>query len=194
MKYGKLTVIEDGGRNRHGHRLLLCLCDCGTSKVIVEQSLKSGMTKSCGCHRVEVARRKNFKHGARQTKAFEAWWNMKSRCERPNGRYFKDYGGRGIQICERWLDFANFYEDMGEPEATLTLDRIDNNLGYFKENVRWATRQEQANNRRSNRMIEHSGKTMTLMQWARETGIGRSTIAYRIDNGWPIDKALSTSS
>lgn len=192
MQYGKLIVIGDAPRNKHGQRVLQCRCECGKEVAVVEQSLKCGNTKSCGCHRVFIGSTNNLKHGATRSRAYLSWWNMKSRCERPNSKYFSDYGGRGIKVCDRWQKFENFLADMGQPPEGQTLERIDNNIGYSPENVRWADRQQQANNRRSNRLIEHGGRTLTLQQWAKETGIKRATIAYRIDHGWSPEMALKS--
>lgn len=189
VRFGLLVVSGFAGRNRHGHKLVLCHCDCGSSLVAVEQSLKSGNTKSCGCLKHKAPPNKT--HGARNTRAYSVWWNMKTRCERTNSRYFKDYGARGIKICQRWQDFSVFLADMGQPPEGFTLDRIDNDKGYEPGNVRWADRKAQANNRRSNRLIEHDGRTQTLQQWANETGVKRATIAHRLDSGWTEAKALS---
>ena len=118
---------------------------------------------------------------------------MIQRCENPNHKSYKDYGGRGITVCERWKLFENFYEDMGErPEAT-SLDRIDFNGNYELENCRWADSIQQGNNKRSSKMIEFDGKVQTSIQWAREYGIGPKTLLYRLKNGWGIEKALKTN-
>lgn len=190
-RYGKLVVLGDAPRNHHGQRVLRCICDCGAGKDVVEQSLKCGDTKSCGCHRVDVGKTKNLRHGARKTRAYTIWWNMKSRCERPDSKYFCAYGGRGIAVCERWQDFAAFLEDVGQPKDGYTIERIDNDRGYEPGNVRWADRKEQANNRRTNKFITHNGETLTLQQWADKTGICRSTISYRLNSGKTIKEALT---
>lgn len=146
--------------------------------------------QSCGCLKNEAP--KNKTHGARHTRAFSSWWNMKSRCERPNSRYYADYGGRGIKVCARWQDFGNFLSDMGQPPDGHTLEREDNNGNYEPGNVRWSDRKGQANNRRSNVFYEVDGVTKTLQQWADEVGLGRSTISARIKAGWPPEMAIRT--
>ncbi|MCP4989347.1 MAG: hypothetical protein GY928_25810 [Colwellia sp.] len=117
---------------------------------------------------------------------------MKTRCLDSKSTYYKDYGGRGIIICDSWLNsFRNFYEDMGNKPKGLTLDRIDNNKGYYKENCRWATRTEQANNRRSNRKITYNGSSLAMAQWERKLNMNKDSLKVRIRRGWSIEKALT---
>lgn len=118
---------------------------------------------------------------------------VKYRCGNPNSKDFKYYGGRGIKVCDRWLEsFDNFLEDMGEPPASATLDRINNNGNYEKDNCRWASRLEQGNNRRTNRLLEFHGKSMTIRQWARHLNIPFSAIHGRLNRGWDIERVLTT--
>lgn len=117
---------------------------------------------------------------------------MKSRCERTNSRYYADYGGRGIKVCQRWQEFANFLADMGQPPAGHTIERKDNDGGYEPDNCFWANRKGQANNRRSNRLIEVNGVSKTLQQWADEVGLNRSTISERLKTGWTPERAVLT--
>ena len=117
---------------------------------------------------------------------------MVQRCTNPNDEAYHNYGARGISVCDRWLDFANFLEDMGESPPRLTIDRIDNNRGYEPGNCRWATYKEQMNNVRYNRIIEFDGKTLTLQQWSEESGINIGTLRNRLFvNNWPIADALT---
>ena len=137
----------------------------------------------------------NFKHGLTKTPLFRTWSNAKSRCCDKNSTPFMDYGGRGITICEEWLnDFQAFYDwamENGYKEG-LTLDRIDNNKGYSPENCRWTTIKEQSNNRRSNKHLEFRGESKTISQWADTMGIDKETIYKRLKNGWEVEKALTT--
>lgn len=133
----------------------------------------------------------NTKHGKSKTKIYGAWHNIKQRCLNPNNRFYEYYGGRGIKICDRWLDFANFLADMGEPEAHLTIDRIDNNGNYCPENCKWATRKEQQNNRRTNKFLTFNGAKKTAMQWSEELGIPHQTICQRIELGWEVKDILN---
>jgi hypothetical protein len=132
-----------------------CLCDCGQTTIVRVENLKSGNTKSCGCRKGIVLRARQTRHGhapkGKPSKTYVAWYQMLQRCENPNNKRFADWGGRGITICEHWHIFENFLADMGESPPRLTLDRIDNNLGYFQGNCRWATHSEQNYNRRPKR-------------------------------------------
>lgn len=129
-------------------------------------------------------------------KLYEMWTNIKQRTRNPKCRNYKDYGGRGIDICDLWADsFADFVLDVITlPKNGNTLDRIDNSKGYVLGNVRWANMMVQNRNRRSNRLITFNGETKTLIEWAASTGISASTLVYRLGKlGWPIDKALTQS-
>ena len=130
-------------------------------------------------------------HGKRHTKAYSIWCAMKTRCNNPNASNYHDYGGRGISVCDRWNDFAAFYEDMGDAENGMTLERIDTNGNYEPDNCRWATMKEQGSNKRNNVLITANGKTQNVMQWAEETGIDHSTIRRRLRLGWNPVKAVS---
>lgn len=133
-------------------------------------------------------------HGA-QTPTYFSWQHMNDRCYNSNHAFYKDYGGRGISVCERWRkSFTNFLDDMGErPSKLHTIDRIDGNGNYEPDNCRWATRKEQARNRKTNRLIAFNGVTRTLAEWSELTGINREKISWRIDHGWPIEKAMKNA-
>jgi hypothetical protein len=190
-KYGRLTVllrapnkVEPSGAVR---AMWKCVCECGNSLTVSGHALSKGHTKSCGC----LMKEKEPKHGMARTLAYRRWVSMVQRCTNPNNPRFKDYGGRGITVCDQWRDFSSFIADVGMPEPGKTLDRIDNDRGYEPGNVRWATLEEQQNNRRVNTRLTYQGQTLTVAEWGRVTGFGKSVIIRRLQNGWPVEHILN---
>lgn len=181
-KYGRLTVLEFLGRTEGSRSLMRCRCECGTEIETLLAGLKNGHCTSCGCFSTETKRATFLTHGHSHTSpAYRTWQKMKTRCLNVADRRYHDYGGRGITICERWINsFPAFLEDMGERPEGMTLDRKDNTLGYSKENCRWATRLEQQNNMRSNRLVSINGETMTITQAARYFGAKEGTFRARV--------------
>ena len=132
-------------------------------------------------------------HGMTKTRQFNIWGLMLDRCNNPKSKAYKNYGGRGIKVCEKWKSFENFWNDMKDSYGdNLMIDRIDNDKGYSKENCRWSNWTEQQSNRRSNHILSFKGKSKTLTQWSRDLGIKQSTLSVRIKCGWPLEKALSS--
>jgi hypothetical protein len=118
---------------------------------------------------------------------------MHNRCRNPNARRYHRYGGRGIDVCAEWADFAQFYADMGpRPTPKHTLERIDNNAGYSKSNCKWATKSEQNRNKCDNRLVTYNGTTMTLMDASKLAGISFGGLKWRLNAGWNIDRAMTT--
>ena len=194
-RYGQLTVTQEVephirpcGRRR---RKVACECDCGEQTVVLLQSLRNGDNVSCGGW---CKKDRQTTHGASKTRTFQTWHSMRSRCLNSRHRAYPSYGGRGITICQRWLDsFEAFREDMGEHPDNMSLDRIDNNGNYNPSNCRWASRSEQQRNTRNNHMITYNGITKCLPDWADKTGICSSTIRSRLRIlGWTVADALTT--
>ena len=134
-------------------QFVLCKCDCGSTREVFLPDLVRKKSKSCGCHRIKVI----TKHGQLGTPVYNTWKSMMSRCYNPNNTAFKNYGGRGIKVCIRWRIFEKFAIDMQPRPKNKTIDRINNNSNYSKSKCRWATRKEQANNRRNNVKVGMNG-------------------------------------
>ncbi len=181
-RFGKLLVMSFIERKNH-HTYWRCQCDCGKTTTARSNDLKSGKRISCGCAHIT--------HGMTNTPTWKSWQSMKARCYDKNHEYYKYYGGRGITVCDRWREsFENFLEDMRERPSGMTLDRIDSNKEYFKENCKWSTTKEQNRNKRSNILLTYNNETKTLAQWAKELNMGYMKLWHRIKNGWPIERAL----
>lgn len=133
-------------------------------------------------------------HRMSKTSTYAVWSSMRQRCENPARKDFSRYGGRGLQVCERWKSFENFLQDMGARPEGLTLERIDGAKGYEPANCRWATSKEQARNRRTNVVLTFNGHAAPVAEWAEKTGLERKTLEYRIRAGWPVERALTTPS
>lgn len=190
QRFGKLVAIEFSGKDRWGNALWICQCDCGNKKVVSGNSLQKENTRSCGC----LVKRHGHSCGSGWSRVYRSWSHAIQRCTNPNDKRYCDYGGRGIGICDRWRIFNNFLEDMGEPPTDKhQIDRIDNDKGYFPGNCRWATREQQARNKRNNITITHKGRTRLILQWSQELGIKYTTLRYRFCKlCWSAEKTLTT--
>ncbi len=133
----------------------------------------------------------NSTHGKSRSSTYQIWAVMKYRCLNPNFKGYARYGGRGITVCERWMVFDNFYEDMGECPKGMSIDRINNDGNYCPENCRWATPKQQARNTSRNKPITYKGKTLCISEWAAELGISRKTLLHRLNYGWSVEKAFN---
>jgi hypothetical protein len=142
------------------------------------------MTKSKGI---------NERHGKRDAKIYRVWWDMRNRCENPSRKYYPDYGGRGITVCDEWKKFSAFYRDMGDAPEGCTLERIDNDKGYSADNCRWATRLEQARNRRSNLLVTIGEETLSLAERVEKHGVPYNTVFRRLKRGWDPLLAITTA-
>ncbi len=194
--FGRWTAVALAGKVKNGRAAYECRCECGTVRVVAASHLRDGSSSSCGCRRSEVTARRNTKHGMADTPEHNIWRLMKVRCLNKRHWAYRYYGGRGVKVCRRWLDsFTNFYEDMGpRPSPNHTLDRYPDTAGdYEPANCRWATWEQQQNNRRNNRRLTHGGVTKNLAEWGRATGLDPTLIRHRIDRrGWPVGAALTT--
>lgn len=189
-RYGRWVVIEKLEEKTAFHETLyMCECDCGEKRCVKSGSLKSGRSKSCGCSTKDRV----TKHGQSRNSAACSWYNMISRCTNPNNPNYQEYGGRGIEICARWMELVNFITDMGERPKGTTLDRIDVNGPYSPENCRWASRKQQCNNQRTNQRVFYKGVEQTIGELCDRTGIKYNTLYGRIvKRGMPIDLAVET--
>ena len=193
-KFGRLLVLEEAPIRPPYYRYWRCRCDCGATVEVGQRHLRAGTIVSCGCWKNENTARRSRTHGASKSPEFRVWAKMRQRCENPSDPKYPSYGARGIQVCRRWQNFALFLADMGQrPSPQHSLERRNNDGHYEPGNVRWATAQEQANNRRSSKVLTFQGRTQTLAQWSRETGLNYGTIQTRLKGTWSVDEALTIS-
>lgn len=187
MKYGRWYIL---GHTTSNHRNVICVCDCGVVKTVDIQSIKRGLSKSCGCHKVEFAGNALIKHSMCKSPEYRTWSHMKSRCNNPSDHKYYAYGARGIRVCDRWSNsFSNFYTDMGaKPSPTHSIDRIDNNGDYTPKNCRWATPKEQAYNKSTTTKVFYKGKAYDVPDVSALTGIRESNIRNRIKRNWSADR------
>jgi len=157
MTFGRWTVLDKAPRDKFGFAHWTCLCKCGNIKTVSENTLIRGKSTSCGCITSEINSQRGTHHQTK-TRIYRAWRHMRTRCENPKYNGYKNYGGRGITICDRWLCFDNFFQDMSpHPGEGYSLDRIDNDGNYEPSNCRWATRKQQSSNQ-AERVCEICGK------------------------------------
>lgn len=176
--YNFLTVIED-----IGNRKIRCRCVCGKEITSFRTNVLNNKSKSCNCQGRGIAKKRTIR----------AWSLMKYRCNTPTSSDYPNYGGRGVKVCERWQEsFINFFEDMGDCEDNLTLDRIDVNGDYEPSNCRWADMETQMNNRRNNRYVTYNGEKTTIAVLARKTKMGKGTLTRRLDMGMTAEQAIIT--
>jgi hypothetical protein len=199
LRFGRLVVARRGTNSNNGHPRWDCVCDCGGRTTATLTNLKKGRTQSCGCLQRErtgaAAKISSATHRMTKTAEHRSWSAMRSRCLNPNATGYERWGGRGITITKRWDKFENFLADMGpRPSPSHTLDRIDKDGNYEPDNCRWATKLEQANNRRDNEMIVINGTSVTLRNALRDAGsvISIDQARRRIRKGWPPEAAVST--
>lgn len=191
-KYGMWTVVDEKTKIKLNNKVYFyCKCDCGIYKNVIIKNLKSGTSTNCGCVRNKKTQERNTIHGKRFTREWRIWRAMKTRCTNKNIPQFHDYGGRGIKVCKEWNDdFMAFYNDMGVAPEKYSIDRIDNNSNYCKENCKWSSMKEQARNRRSN----HTINGICITDIDRSLGSKHGMVARRLKRGWTLEKATSLKS
>lgn len=192
--FGRLTVVsESNERNVHGGVVWNCMCACGESRKVISRSLVAGLTTSCGCYNRERVIETHTTHGksprSGKTPEYGVWDAMIQRCTNPNHKQYRDYGGRGIKVCERWMSFHYFLSDMGvRPSNNHSIDRFPNNDGnYERLNCRWGTQEQQSRNRSSNVWINYNGEKRILTDWAFLLRARPSAIQRSLKRGKTFD-------
>lgn len=190
--FGRLTILKEI-QSTTDHRIVLCRCECGKEKNVRLSSIINGDTTSCGCFNIQQVKKANTIHGKSRTRIHQIWLSMLQRCTYKNHVAYERYGGNGITICDEWMEFENFYNDMkDEYKDNLSIDRIDNSKGYCKYNCKWSTQKEQCNNRKNNRIVTYLGKPYTMTQLAEKFNIKMGTLHDRITyQGMTPEEAVS---
>ena len=191
--YGHLTVLNYD-KTIKGHKYYLCKCDCGKIKSISGSHLSTGSSKSCGCKVAEKTIERNTTHSLSKTRLYHIWIGMKERCLNPNSHAFKNYGGRGIHICNEWLnDFVEFYKwsIANGYSDDLTIERIDVNGNYEPQNCTWISLSEQNKNKRNVIYITINGITKSITKWADDSPVNLVTIYKRLQRGWDYETAIT---
>lgn len=184
QKFGRLTVIKFDHIKKQA--VWECQCLCGKKTLVPGYDLISGNTKSCGCARI--------KHKMKGTRLYRIWRSMINRCNNPEYHGYRNYGGRGIGICEEWHNFVAFrdWAITSGYNDKLSIDRINQNGNYEPLNCKWSTMKEQENNRRNNHLLTFNGKTQSVSLWSEELGINKNTLFSRVCNmGWSAERALT---
>jgi len=187
--FGRWTALS----RVSGQRKWLCRCECGTVKTVATSHLRQGKSRSCGCLEKELTSARAKTHGMSGTVEHRTWMSMRDRCRNPKAAHYDCYGGRGITVCERWINsFENFYEDMGpRPSSRHSIDRIDVNGHYEPGNCRWATIAEQRRNTRTNTIVQYLGRDMCIAEAAELSGISQYTLSMRIRRGWDSSRLFA---
>lgn len=192
-KVGECIYLSESHSGSNWKRYCKFRCHCGKEFIANITKIRIGHTKSCGCKRIETVVSMNTTHGMSQTGEYHSWDSMIQRCTNPKNNRYSEWGGRGIEVCERWLDsFENFFEDMGlRPTPNHSLERKNNGKGYGPTNCRWATQKEQSLNRRSNHVVEYNGEKKPLKELTEKHGLRYDRVIQRINTlGWSVKDAF----
>ena len=199
-KINWITIIGLDRTENH-HNYWVCECECGTKFIAIGNNIVRGKTKSCGCMKIAFAPWYKRTHGDCNARLYHIWASMKKRTLNKNEKRYKDYGGRGIKVCDKWLDYEGFNEDMNRTyfkhvrefgERQTTIERKDVDGNYCLGNCTWATYQEQSANKRTNVRLELNGKEYTLTEITEKFNINRATLMDRIRKGWSVERSVST--
>lgn len=202
QKFGRLTVVKLNHKEQNYHKgkrngntyLWLCQCECGNTDIVSGGHLKDGSIQSCGCLQKDTMKKKLTIHNMANTNIYKAYHKMKDRCQNEKNSNFKNYGGRGIKVCDEWQTFETFYNwaITNGYKKGLSIDRINNNGNYEPSNCRWVTQKIQSNNRRNNVLITYKDETHTILEWSEILNINYDTLHKRIKYyGWSIEKAFN---
>lgn len=200
-KFGRLTVANIRNKNKNNEIIWLCKCECGNTLWVKSKNLTRSArpTRSCGCIKKELNKTRGIKHNKRHTRLYGIWAGIKRRCYNPQEKMYKYYGGRGIKVCDEWLNdfekfnewaFANGYDENAK-RGECTIDRINVDGDYEPSNCRWISMKAQNLNKGTNRVIELNGENKCLSEWLQITGVSSTSFYRRLNNGWSEQKALS---
>lgn len=187
----QITIKEKIQHN--GKTAYKCVCSCGKECIKVCSQLSISVCRCIDCGNIESGNKRRTTFNYKGTQEYRAWSNMKNRCTNPNYELYHRYGGRGIKVCDEWVNsFETFLKDMGKkPSKQHSIDRINNDLGYSKDNCKWATKKEQSNNTKNTTMVELNGVLKPLSYWCEEKGLRKSTILIRISKGMSPQDAMA---
>lgn len=194
--FGKLKVVEELGRIKYpvsNHIYYKVVCECGKEEIARSSLLRNGKKIMCQNCYIKISRK--YKHGMTNTRIFNIWQSIKQRCNLTTCVAYKNYGGRGIKMCDEWLkDFNSFYKwaIANGYDENLSIDRIDNNKGYCPENCRWATSLQQNNNTRRNHYVEYNGEIHTIREWENILNFPKGCLMNRLRRKWSIERAFNT--
>ena len=193
-RFSRLLVVSQGAKKPRRCFMWNCICDCGSSVQVNGGHLRNGGTRSCGCLKREIAKAAGDRtrtHGLSGSSIYSIWDTMVRRCHAPGSKDFYRYGAKGITVCERWRTFENFYKDMGDRPAGMSIDRKDNAKGYEPSNCRWATNTQQQRNKRDNVILTMNGESLCVTEWAEKLHINKNTLHARLAKGWDVERALT---